>query len=198
MPETSGSEPAASDTDAAGEFSMTEGFHPFRGRSRRSQAAVLLGGFLVWFVAYAASVTTLGGAAAATAAAADAVVARRNAAALASAATGLYFGALWTRAHGGPLLNVVYVLGVQVFVPGRAYALGGTPPEHVLSAADSSFVLLLADPAWILHRAVTILPGFAVFALVLAVWGATLSPDEQDAFVESHLPEAWLDLRETE
>lgn len=180
------------------ELSLAEGLQTFCGRSRGSQVAVVVGGFLVWIAAYAVSLAVLGGETAAITDSPGAIRARRNATAIAGAAIGLYFGALWTRARGGPLLNIVYLVGVQLLVPDRAYALGGTPPEHVVSGAESAFILLFADPTWILDRAITVFPSFVVFALVLVFWGMSLRPAEQNAFVEDHLPKAWLDLRKAE
>ncbi|WP_134668526.1 hypothetical protein [Halorussus marinus] len=176
-------------------FSAREGFRPFRDRDRRSQVAVVAGGVLVWAAAYALVVTALGDGLA-TAEATEAVRARRTAAAGAGAATGLYFGALWTRAHGGPLLTPLYLLAVQFLVPARAYSLGAAPPESLVSTADSALVLVFADPQWILDRAVTVAPGPVVFAVVLAVWAQSLGPGEEASFVERRFPESWRRLRE--
>jgi len=182
-----------STTDDA--FSAREGFRPFRGRGRRSQVAAVAGGFLAWTAAYALFLTALGDGLAA-AGGLEAVRARRTAAAGAGAATGLYFGALWTRARGGPLLTPLYLLAVQLLVPARAYSLGAAPPEYLVSTGESALVLLFADPQWILDRAVTVAPGPVVFALVLAVWAQSLTPDEESAFVERRFPASWRRLRE--
>lgn len=184
-----------SESTTGEEFSVREGFRPFRGRGRKSQIAVVAGGFLVWTAAYALVLTALGDALAA-AETLDAVRARRTAAASAGAAAGLYFGALWTRARGGPLLTPLYLVAVQLLVPARAYSLGATPPEHLVSTGESALVLLFADPQWILDRAVTVAPGPAAFVLVLLVWAGSLAPEDETAFAESHLPESWLRLRE--
>jgi len=183
------------DGSVDGEFSAREGFRPFRGRARRSQVAVVAGGFLVWTATYALFVTALGDGLAA-AGGVEVVRARRTAAAGAAAATGLYFGALWTRAHGGPLLTPLYLLAVQLLVPARAYSLGAAPPEDLVSTADSALVLLFADPQWVLDRAVTVAPGPVVFALALAVWAQSLAPGEEVSFVERRFPDSWRRLRE--
>jgi len=188
---------SAADGDATADdaFSAREGFRSFRGRGRRSQVAVVAGGFLVWATAYALFVTALGDGLAA-AEGAEAVRARRTAAAGAGGATGLYFGVLWTRAHGGPLLTPLYLLAVQLLVPARVYSLGAAPPENLVSTGESALVLLFADPQWILDRAVTVAPGPVVFALVLAVWAQSLAPGEEASFVERRLPDSWRRLRE--
>lgn len=177
------------------EFSMRDGFRPFRGRGRKSQVAVVAGGFLAWAAAYAVFLTALGDGLA-TAGGVEAVRARRRAAAAAGAAAGLYFGVLWTRARGGPLLTPLYLLAVQLLVPARVYSLGAAPPEHLVSTGGSALVLIFADLQWILDRALTVAPGPVAFAFALAVWAQTLTPDEEAAFAERYLPESWLRLRE--
>lgn len=177
------------------EFSLRDGFRPFRGQNWRTQIAAVGGSVAVWVAAYALVLTVLGDGLA-TAESLGAIDARRNAAAVAGATTGAYFGALWTRGRGGPLLNVFYLVGVQVIVPARVYALGGTPPEHLISEAESALFLLFADPAWLLDHAVMVIPGPVAFGLALAVWGQSLTPEDQRAFVETYFPESWLRLRE--
>lgn len=182
----------------AGGLSLADGVQPFRGRGWKAQIAVVAGGVLVWMAAYAVSLTALGGEALASADSLEAVRARRNAAALAGLLTGAYFGGLWTRAHGGPLLNVLYLIGVQVLMPARAYALGGTPPEHTVSQAGTALGLHLANPTWVWDHAIAALPSAVAFCFVVAYWAKSLSPEEEESFARNHLPESWLRLRRTE
>lgn len=179
-------------------LSLADGVQPFRGRGWKTQVAVVASGVLVWAAAYAVLLTALGGEALASADSLEAIHARRNAAAVAGLLTGGYFAGLWTRAHGGPLLNILYLIGVQVLMPARAYALGGTPPEHPISQAGTALGLHLANPAWVWDHAIAVLPSVVAFCLVLAYWAKSLNPEEEEAFAKNHLPEAWLRLRQTE
>lgn len=180
------------------QISLAEGLQPFRGQGWKAQVAVVAGGFLVWVAAYAVSLTLLGGERLAAADSPVAIRSRRNSAAIAGVIAGLYFAALWTRAYGGPFLNVLYLVGVQAFVPGRVYALGGTPPEHTLTTAGTAFGLFSANPVWVWHHAIAAVPGIVAFGLVLTYWIQSLSAEEEKAFANDHLPEAWLRLRQTE
>lgn len=187
-----------SDGNDGQQLSLAEGLQPFRGRGWQSQVAVVAGGFLAWTAAYAAVLALLGGDGLATAETAAAVRSRRRAAAVAGAAAGLYFAALWARAHGGPILNVLYLVGTQAFVPGRVYALGGAAPEHAVTTAGTAFGLSAVDPVWVVHHLIAVGPSFVAFGVALTYWGASLTPAEEEAFATNHLPEAWLRLRDTE
>lgn len=180
------------------QLSLAEGLRPFRGQGWKAQVAVVAGGLLAWIAAYAVSLTVLGGEALATADSPVAIRSRRNTAAVAGVVAGVYFAALWTRAYGGPLLNVLYLVGTQTLVPGRVYALGGTPPEHTITTAGTAFGIFSANPVWVWHHAIAAGPSLVAFGLVLTYWIRSLSPEEEKEFATTHLPEAWLRLRKTE
>jgi len=133
----------------------------------------------------------------ATAETVRAVHARRNAASVAGMVSGLYFAALWSRGVGGPVLNVLYYIGIQAFVPDRVYALGGTPPEHAFTRAATEG-LNATSSIWLRDASILVGPGVVAFGLALTYWIRSLSPEGQEHFATDHLPEAWLRLRETE
>lgn len=187
-----------SNTTGQQQLSLAEGLQPFRGQGWKMQVAVVAGGLLVWTAVYAALLTLLGSEGVATADSAAAIRLRRNAAAVAGAVLGLYFAALWTRAYGGPFLNILYLIVTQTFMPDRVYALGGTPPEHTITTAGTAFGFFSANTHWVWTHAIAAGPSLVVFGLVLAHWMRSLSDEEEKAFATNHLPKSWLRLRQTE
>lgn len=176
-------------------LSLLEGFQPFQGQDWRHQVLAFLGGILVWTATYVVVLAGVGGEPIATGDSIAAIHIRRNTAAIASAAVGVYFAALWTQACGGPLLNTLYLVGVEGLIPDKIYALGGTPPEHLVSDTGSFMGLYLTNPVWVRDHLIAGFPGIIIFFVIVTYWIQSRTPEEEREFAQNHLPRSWLHLR---
>jgi hypothetical protein len=121
----------------------------------------------------------------------EGITVRRKAAAPASLACGIYFGLLWTRCIGGPILNfLVYPAVITVYMPAEVFALfQPIPPDYLaydprpgeadLSATISG--LYVGAPA-------------AVSSFLTAILWAIFKPTEVvNERLEAHAPPGWGD-----
>lgn len=165
---------------------LRDGLRLFRGRPPAVNVAAILAGFALSTVVYLAVVLSDGGTTVLTSDAEAAVRARQTAAAVAGGVAGLYFGACFTRALGGPFLDVVSVVVVPIVVPAVVgLAAGSLPSPTVAEARRAGF---LGEALYL------ILPGILLLFAVILVWGFVADADEE--WVRRHVPDAFRDIDE--
>lgn len=175
-------------------ISLVDGLRPFRNQSRLVHAVAVAVGVLTWVGTYVAVMKATGWDAVAAAETVEAIHARRNAAAVASLACGAYFGLLWIKAVGGPLLNFLYPVAIVVLMPDRVFALFETPPAQVYAA--TSYSGLLNEFGWYWDTAIVGVPLFVGLLIPLYYWNRYVLTDRQKReFADRHVPEAWRSNR---
>lgn len=173
---------------------IRDGLQPFRNQSPVVHALAVAFGVLVWIGAYVAVMKVTGWDTHATAETVGAIHARRNAAGVASLLCGAYFGLLWAKAIGGPLLNFLYPVAIVVLMPYRVFSLGETPPTYVYSTRKYHTVHGYNWPQDVL---IVGLPLYVGMIVLLYYWNRyVLSDEEKRAFADRHTPDAWRSERE--
>lgn len=177
-------------TDNPPEISLVDGLQPFRNQSRLIHAVAVVVGILIWIGVYVAVMKLTGWETMATADTGAAIHARRNAGGLASLVCGAYFGLLWFRAIGGPLLNFLYPVAIVVLMPDRVFALFEAPPARVYAVTPYSG--LFNDFGWYWDNLVLGLPIAVGMATVLYCWNQyVLTHEQKREFADQHVPDVW-------
>lgn len=171
------------------ELSLREGLQPFKNQSHVLHAIMVIGGVFVWIGAYVAVMNVTGWDALAAEESIRAMHARRNAGGVASGVCGLYFGVMWTRAYGGPLLNFFYPMIIISFMPDGVLALFQTPPEHVITMGTS---FLDARFAW--DYVVFGIP-FMLMSIPIFYKHKHMTEEEKREWRDKHAPEVWYEGR---
>lgn len=176
--------------DEPAEITLVDGLQPFRNQSRLVHAVAVVVGILVWVGVYIAVMKLTGWETMASANTIEAIHARRNAAGVASLVCGAYFGLLWVRAIGGPLLNVLYPVAIVALMPDRVFALFEAPPAHIYVATPYSG--FISGPGWYWDTLLVGLPLFVGLMVPLYYWNRYVLTDEQKReFADQHVPEVW-------
>lgn len=153
--------PFKPDYEAAIPPSLTGGLALFRSRSTVANVAAVLAGGLGWGIGYAA----LGADGSTTALA------------VGSAVCGLVLGIAFTRALGGPALNLVANFVWPFLGAGGTVLLGGLRAERLLEYRTGIALVF---------------PAFFVTLGCMMVWFGLLGSDQMDEWIRRHYPEPFF------
>lgn len=163
----------------------SEAVQLFRGRSKAASVLALFGALVLSTVLYLALLRSNGGLELAASNEVSAIEARKSALTLTGIFLGTYLGTCYTRALGGPFINVVtyplWFVGLPVFV---GLAFGTLPELTVVGSREPGFM----------REALSIsVPGMVCLVGILVVWSRFLSwrGDAGEQWARRHMPPAY-------